>query len=81
VNTLGIELSFLYEYITDPPIMADIGATYFMINDLYLYMDMSPTIVDDHLFIDIHKLNFSLPEFAIDFDGISDLSIVVTEFA
>lgn len=79
-NGFTLNFTLIYTYISDPPIFADIGASNMIINDMDLYMDASPILINNTLNIAIDSLNISLDALSFELDGISDISIVMTDF-
>ena len=68
-----------YAYISDPPIFADIGTSYIVFDDLNTLIN-GTTFFDDNNTINVNltKFDMSLHKFKIDYDGLSDFSIIVT---
>lgn len=67
-----------YMFITDPPILADIGSFHFDSKNLTLKLDGSNYFNDGILQVDLNAVDFDLEPFNIDMDGINDMSDVVT---
>jgi len=78
---LNLNLTFDYTFITDPPILADIGEAYLGVDEMALAINLNTTYntTDEVLAVwlgDVH-LEFGKSPLAI-FDGLSDFSEVVT---
>ena len=67
-----------YQFITDPPILADIGSLSFSSDNLTFSIDGTNTFNDGILDINLHAFTIDMQPFVLDLDGISDLSEVVT---
>lgn len=75
-------LGFKYEYISDPPILGDIGTFQFDLKNTTLILNSSTTYDEkvDALQMDIEKFLIEQEDFKIKFDGISDISDVASRF-
>jgi hypothetical protein len=70
-----------YAFITDPPILADIGEAYLGINGAGLAINMSTAYntSDEVLSVDLSSITLELGKYPLAvFDGVSDFSEVVT---
>ena len=74
-------LQFDYSYLTDPPLLADIGSfqlelgkTNFSAN-FSTDMDTSSGVMQ----IDLYNLIVNMDDFKLDIDGVSDISLVITD--
>lgn len=65
-------------FITDPPILADIGDFHFDSNNLTLKLDGNNYFDDGTLQVKLNAVDFDLEPLSIDMDGINDMSDVVT---
>jgi hypothetical protein len=76
---LTFNLSCDYAYITDPPIFADIGSSYILLNDGSALLNWKTTFINESISLDVTEMKTSIEEFKIDFDGLSDMSIIFSE--
>jgi hypothetical protein len=67
-----------YKFISDPPLLADIGSIDFESDNVTIKIDGTNTFTDGILDVNLHALNFDMKPFVFDLDGISDMSEVVT---
>jgi len=67
-----------YKFITDPPILADIGTFHLDSTNLTVTMDGSNYFTDDCLQVDLKALDFNVKPFDIDLVGINDMSDVLS---
>jgi hypothetical protein len=73
------DLDAHYEFITDPPILADIGEFRFLIENLTMAIQAKSGFSSDGFFaVDIQQLDVACTPVNITFDGISDISNVLT---
>ena len=82
LENLTASIGFNYEYISDPPILGDIGSFRFDLKNTTILLNSSIYKNDtaDAWMIDISKLNIQQEDFKFDIDGISDLSDVASRF-
>ena len=77
VENLSLNVTTNYSYVSDPPIFADIGEGSFKIANLSMSTDVSTKI--EPFQIDLSNLHAkSQPSPFVDFNGISDFSLVAT---
>lgn len=76
---LTFNLSCDYAYITEPPYFADIGSSFILLEDGSILVNGSTVFANETLNVTISKFSSLLKEFDIVFDGLSDLSIVMSE--
>jgi len=69
-----------YMYITDPPLLADIGQIHFENYNTTFYMNGYSKFNDGILNITLAEINLEMEPFALHFDGISDTSDVISRF-
>lgn len=67
-----------YQFITDPPILADIGSFSFKSDNLTLSIDGTNTFTDGILSVALHAFHLDMQPFNLTIDGISDISEVLT---
>lgn len=73
-------LTFDYAYISDPPILADIGSAFLLVDNMSFVFDAVPNFNNNNqLTIDMKQFDLSMDDFNLDFDGLSDISIVATD--
>ena len=79
----GLTLNFScdYAYITTPPYFVDIGSSFILFDNGNILVDGGSVFENGELNVTISKFQSQLQEFDIVFDGLSDLSIVITEKA
>ncbi len=72
------DLSFDYEFITNPPILADIGTATVNIGGMTLATDIE-TFLQDSFSIQLLdlNLNFSHPGSLLNLDGLNDFGVVI----
>ena len=75
-----LELSFDYEFITDPPIFADIGTAQINIRGLTFAADIKTFLEESFSLqlIDL-KLDFQNPGGLLNLDGLNDFGIVIND--
>lgn len=78
VEDLSVELDIDYEFISDPPVFADIGTMENKVSQFDLQLSMTSTYEDNDVTLQISELLVDIKEFDIIFDGVSDFSTVVT---
>jgi hypothetical protein len=69
-----------YMYITDPPLLADIGQIHFENYNTSLYMNGFSKFDDGMLNITLAAFDLEVDPFVLHFDGISDTSDVISRF-
>ena len=74
------QLRFNYEYVTDPPLLADMGIFRGILNKTSILIDGSAhyDIADSHFQIILFDFLLDTDPFLILFDGISDLGDMIT---
>jgi hypothetical protein len=80
-SDLDLNVTLDYAFITDPPILADIGESYLGVNGAGLAINVSTAYntTDEVLSLDMHSVTLALGEYPLAvFDGVSDFSEVVT---
>jgi len=78
IDGLTLNVTLYYEYVSDPPIFADLGQTSLVIEDLEIYFDAYPNLEDNALSLDIVEMRLGRDELALVFDGISDIGDIAT---
>ena len=75
-----IELGFDYEFITNPPIFADIGTASVNIGGMTLVADIE-SFLEDSFSIQLLDLtlNFTHPGSLLNLDGLNDFGVVINE--
>ncbi|CDW80059.1 lipid-binding serum glycoprotein family protein [Stylonychia lemnae] len=68
-----------YSYITDPPIFADFGLADILINNMSALIRGTTFYENQTIHVDIEEMKGNLESFDINFDGLSDFSIVLTD--
>jgi len=53
ISAFVLNLTFNYAYISDPPIFADIGSAFILVDNFGIVLDGIPIFEDDHLSIDL----------------------------
>ena len=83
IDGVNLTLAFDYEYVSDPPIFADIGTAKFGMTNWYLNLTGALTLVDDVWDTEISDINMGWkgeqPEPSL--DGLSDFSETLTSMA
>jgi len=69
-----------YMYVTDPPLLADIGQIHFENNSTSFMINGKSSFIDGILNINTLKINLDTDPFILHFDGISDTSDVISRF-
>jgi hypothetical protein len=80
IGDLNLKIVFDYEFVTNPPILGDIGEMWIHLNGLNLMTNLNSTMNDDkqlHINLENLFLDFTNPEALINIDGINDFGIVV----
>lgn len=80
IGDFDLKLVFDYEFVTNPPILGDIGEMWVYINALKLVTNLSSTINDNkllHIIMEDLYLDFNNPDALINIDGINDFGIVL----
>jgi hypothetical protein len=67
-----------YSYVSDPPILADIGDINIDMPSMGLVVDGYNYFEDNHLQIDLNNLTLSMNPLLLQFDGVSDFSNVTS---
>jgi hypothetical protein len=67
-----------YSYVSDPPILADIGSINFQSPSLGLVVDGNNSFVDNHLQMDMNNVTLLVEPLLLQFDGVSDISNVTS---
>ena len=80
LESLDLQLAFDYAFITDPPFLADIGSATIGINGMGFAVQFNTTHSSDAFEIGLLDLalEFVQPEDFVSFDGLNDLSYVIT---
>ena len=73
-------ISGQYSYVSDPPILADIGDINFNSESFGLVIDGYNHYEDGHLQVDLNNLTLLFEPILLQFDGVSDISNVTTRF-
>ena len=83
IPLLDLTLEFDYEYVSDPPILADIGTAEFSVDNWSLNFTSSLLFNDDHYASEITyiEMGTSGNQTAPVFDGLSDFSETVSSLA
>ena len=73
-------MRFNYEYVTDPPLLADMGIFRGILNKTSILIDGSSVydVADSHFQVILYDFLFDMDPFLILFDGISDLGDMIT---
>ena len=68
-------------FISDPPILADIGSFWFQLSGVDFTTTVSTFLLDKHLQVDVKSadLNFTNPDAVVNIDGLSDLSLFMND--
>jgi len=70
-----------YMFITDPPILADIGQIHFESDNTTFKLDATTIMDTDNILnVTINELGLEMDPFVLHFDGISDTSDVISRF-
>eukprot|EP00347_Sterkiella_histriomuscorum_P008553 403344653 len=84
INVTNCSFNFKigYEYLTEPPILADFGDFYMAMNDFnfFQFYNSSYTTEDGHI-LTVRNISQSVKDFNLKFDGISDLSDLAELFS
>lgn len=74
-------VEFDYSYLTDPPLLADIGTFHFDLAKTNLTVDASTNMEPSSgvMQIELHEFNLSMDEFKLNIDGVSDLGLVLND--
>lgn len=67
-----------YAYLSNPPILADLGQIFFLLDDLFLQFNMTFTFDNEILGVKVNGLDYSLDELTLFLDGLSDTSVLVS---
>lgn len=67
-----------YAYVSDPPILADLGQTFLLIDDLFFQLNTSFTFEKGYLGLKIEGLDYSMDALELVFDGVSDTSVLLS---
>lgn len=79
LRNLTGEMNSSYMYITDPPVFADVGDFDWDFNDTSLLASLAIYLNSDHVpQVNLGALKLTAAPFAIDLDGVSDLSQVIS---
>ena len=78
LKNLKGEMTASYMYITDPPLLADVGDFVWQFNDTSLKLGGTLYLEDGVPQMEIKDLDFYAKPFAIELDGVSDLSEVAS---
>ena len=73
-------ISANYMYITDPPLLADIGTIHFENYNLSFMLNGTTDFEDGLIYFDLTNISMWLEPFVLHFDGISDTSDVISRF-
>eukprot|EP00347_Sterkiella_histriomuscorum_P011027 403374027 len=76
---LVFNISCDYSYITDPPIFADFGTQYLLLDHWDTLINGTTFYENDTIHVDINVLESSIGQFDMEFDGLSDFSIIFTD--
>ena len=81
LNNFQIRIGADYMFISDPPILADIGTFWFQLSGVNFQTVVSTFLLDKHLQVDVKSvdLNFTNPESVVNIDGLSDLSLFMND--
>ena len=83
LSNLTLNFTVDYAYVSDPPILADIGSAFLGIDTLSLDLNLTSILLGDELNMTIQDISLSIEEavpFAL-FDGLSDFSELATGIA
>ena len=72
LSKLVLDGSIAYEFITDPPIMADIGLLNISIDNLMILFNATTEVENGDLKVNLTYVRASLEHFGIAFDGLND---------
>lgn len=67
-----------YMYITDPPLLADIGSIHFEAYNTTFLLNGTTDFEDGLIYFDLNNVSLWLEPFVLHFDGISDTSDVIS---
>lgn len=76
LTDLVLDFDLGYEFITDPPIMADLGFLNLTMKDFDLFFNLSSSYVDYNLTLNVTKVHASIEQFSLFFDGLNDFLYV-----
>ena len=72
-----IDFAIGYEFILDPPIMADIGTLNISLDNMELKFNMTTAVQNNEIMFDFTYLKLSLDHFGFEFDGLNDFLYVM----
>ena len=72
-----LDFSIGYEFILDPPIMADIGNLTISVDNLELKANVTTAVEDNDLKLNLTYLMMTADELGIEFDGLNDFLYVM----
>lgn len=74
-------VQFDYSFLTDPPLLADIGTFKLDLAKTNLTANFSTDMDDTSgvIQIDLHEFNLTMGDFSLDIDGVSDLGLVIND--
>ncbi len=80
IKNVSTAFDFDYEYISDPPYLADIGDTRVSMKGFGLLSNISTIYHDDHdVYFNMSGLDLGLNKFKIHMEGVSDFSLVLSK--
>lgn len=77
---MTIDADIGYEFVSDPPILADIGFLNFTVDDLDLQFNLTSNYHDYNMTLNVTSVHASLEKFDLGFDGLNDFLFVVSGF-
>ena len=78
IPNLSLDLHYEYAVLSDPPIFADFGASVIEIDNLYIEILSNTSFENQNLTVNVIDMNIGLNQMNVDFDGVSDMSLVIT---
>lgn len=89
LEKFGLDFSMNYEYVSDPPVFADFGLCSLLLKNISAYFDAIPVFVEedgwDTFSLDLLPTTYiskgGFGPLKMEFDGISDISILATQIA
>lgn len=78
IANFSLDIAGEYSYVSDPPILADIGSINFQSPSFGVIIDGNNSFVDNHLQVEMNNLTLLIEPLLLQFDGVSDISNVTS---